>query len=209
MTDCGKKERFMKKICILLILGLLLQLFLGSQPMLGTNTGADPSAKAISVRIQSEEILFEDQPPIIYQDRVLVPLRQLLESCYVQAKVLWEEKSQTAAIFDQRGYRVLFKPGDPQYRVIDAAGEIHSYTLDVPAMLLNGRLLIPLRVLLETFEYYVTWYPDIYWVEIKDSLPAWRKLKSLKDWQEELAGWHQELAAKGGDCLPCLLKAEN
>jgi hypothetical protein len=170
---------------------------------------ASGDATAITVRIQGERILFPDQPPVIDHDRVLVPMRRICESGYVQAKVQWNAGKQSATIYDQRGYRYRFTVGVNQYQIIDDQGNSRDLPLDAAPIIINGRCLIPLRALVESLEFYAKWLPEIQSVEIQDSLPAWRKLLSLVQWQEELALWQAETVNGKGECLPCLKKQRN
>lgn len=181
---------------LVLVLGLM-----GSLPL----TAAVVKVPPISVQIQSEPLDFSDQGPVIRKNRVLVPIRPVFESGYVQAKVHWDEEKQQVSIYDQRGDCVELVVGSSQGEIRYAQGNREILDLDSAPIIENGRVLLPLRALMETFEYYVVWQPSTCCVEIHDSLPAWRRLLPLAQWQEELAVWNRESTQKG-ECVPCLLK---
>jgi len=196
----------MSKKKVALICCFVTLILLAGQPLLASQAAGNDEEMPVSVRIHTEELDFPEQKPVIYQGRVMVPARRILECDYVQAKVLWDEKNQLAVVYDQRGYKVVFKPGDMHYYVITDTDDVRKYPLDVPAMIINGRLLIPVRAFMEAFEYYVQWLPEVRWVQIRDFFPAWRKLKPSAEWQEELSRWKSQIQEEGGSCLPCLLK---
>jgi len=100
------------------------------------------------VRLNGETLNF-DTPPIIENGRTLVPLRTIFEA--LGADVEWEDNTQTVtAVKDettvsmQIGSNELVKNGE-------------SITLDVPAQLVNGRTLVPARVIAESFGAKVEW----------------------------------------------------
>jgi len=160
---------------------------------------------ALSVVIQGEMLEFPDQTPVIQQERVLVPIRPVLESGYVQAKVLWDKAQQKVLIYDQRSVCVQLEVGKNQGKVTDTQGLIRDLPLDAAPIIIQGRVMLPLRALMEIFEYYVVWRPSLRCVEIQDSLPAWRHLLPLDQWQAKLKLWQMQASEKGA-CLPCLLK---
>jgi hypothetical protein len=101
--------------------------------------------------------------------------------------VVWEEESQQAVVTDQRGWRIIFRPGESSYTVIDAAGGERIRPLDVPALMREGRVFLPLRVLLETFSYKVDWLSWDRMVDIQDTYPGWRQLIPPAEWKKALA----------------------
>lgn len=108
----------------------------------------DSLSPIISVLFNGQPLSF-DQPPIIENDRTLVPLRVIFEA--LGAEIGWNEttKTVTAAKDDieitlQIGSDVLSKNG----------AEI---ILDVPAKIVGGRTLVPLRAVAESFDAQVSW----------------------------------------------------
>jgi hypothetical protein len=145
-----------------------------------------------------DQIKFPDQKPVMDEGRVLVPMRPVFESVYVQCRVYWDVEFGKATVLDQKGRQVVFVPGESSYTVIGAEGSQKEYPLDVPAKIVDGRVLLPLRALLETFEYKVCWYGDEQMIQVFDRYPSWRKLMKPDEWQRAL----------DGDCKPCALVKE-
>ena len=152
----------------------------------------------IRLKIGGNQIAFPDQLPVIEDGRVLVPMRPVLESVYVQCRVRWDAEEGKAIILDQGGREVIFVPGQDSYTIITAEGATRSYPLDVPAQIIEGRVMLPLRALLETFRYKIEWWGDELLILAYDTYPSWRKLMSADAWQKALEE----------DCVPCALVKE-
>jgi hypothetical protein len=152
---------------------------------------AAAAAKGIRVRINGLEVEFPDQAPVIAAGRVLVPMRPVFEHIFVQCRVSWDGAGQQAKVYDQKGREVVFRPGEKDYTVIESDGARRSYPLDAPAEIRAGRILLPLRALLETFSYKVDWLGDLRLADIQDTYPGWRQLMKPEEWRR--------LMAAGGD----------
>lgn|GEM_PF-2048728 len=197
-TEPGKKEQFMKRSLCLWVL-LAISCF-GTLPL-----RAAPFDAVVGVLIQSEPQVFPDQGPVMQDGRVLVPIRPVLECGYVQTKVHWDPETQTVSVFDQRGGCIRMTVGSCRCEITDGQGNIKERMLDSAPLLIGGRVLLPLRVLMEALEFYVVWQPTTQCVEIIDSMPAWRRLLPLADWKKELDLLKQASSGKGV-CLPCLAR---
>lgn len=113
-----------------------------------TQVGPAAAAQDIVVRLDGQTLTF-DVPPSMQQGRTLVPLRAIFEA--LGADVQW--RAETGEIHAVRGDReVTLTIGQTQARV---AGE--PKTLDVPAMIMNGRTLVPLRFVSEALLAEVIW----------------------------------------------------
>lgn len=102
----------------------------------------------ICVTYNGNEIIF-DQPPIMREDRVLVPIRAVAEA--MGALVIWDDTVQDVVITmgENRalfhiGSTVMYKDGNP-------------ITIDVPAQVINGRTLVPVRAAAEALNCFVDW----------------------------------------------------
>lgn len=102
----------------------------------------------IRIIINGQEVA-ADVPPRLINSRVLVPIRVISE--YLGAVVLWEQKGKTVTV----------KLGDSEIRLpvgqpkaLANGGEI---ALDVPAQLINNRVLVPLRFIGEAFGAELRW----------------------------------------------------
>ena len=97
-------------------------------------------------------ILGFDVPPIIEDSSTLVPMRFLFEQ--MGADVEWDSETQTAtATLDNTV--VTFSIDN-----INAEVNKTSATMDVPARLINGKTMVPLRFLSENMGYDVDWDAD-------------------------------------------------
>ncbi len=106
----------------------------------------------ITVKIDGVEVVFPDQKPILHNDRTMVPLRAIFEA--LGAEVAWDNDTNTA----------IAKRGDIYILVqIDNNKLIRNndvIELDVPAMLLNDRTLVPVRAISEAFGCNVEWVEE-------------------------------------------------
>lgn len=90
-----------------------------------------------------------DQPPILENNRTLVPLRGIFES--LNAEVTWDTNTQEINATKEET-TVWLKIGSKETKVNGNMG-----TLDVPARTKNGRTLVPLRFIGETLGCIVEW----------------------------------------------------
>lgn len=114
----------------------------------------------IMVIVGNKEAVFEDQKPIIYEGRVLVPVRGVFE-LLVQSDnkaenfvVSWDEKTSTVTI-KNKWYTVTAKAGDSTFT---ANGK--TIKPDVAPQIINGRFMLPLRAISEAVDTTVEWDED-------------------------------------------------
>lgn len=94
-------------------------------------------------------ILGFEQPPVTENDRTLVPMRFLLES--MGAEISWDANTQTVtASLNDKTVKL-------QIDNITAQVNDNSVALDVPARLINGKTLVPLRFLSKNLGFAVEW----------------------------------------------------
>ena len=106
---------------------------------------------AIEVSINGAILMF-DQPPVAENGRVLVPLRAIFES--LGAEVNWIGETQTVTA-TRDNTEISLQLGSSDMYV---NGNIK--TLDVPAIALNGRTLVPVRAISEAFGCNVEWVQE-------------------------------------------------
>lgn len=100
------------------------------------------------VRLKDNILGFET-PPVIEDGSTLVPMRFLFEQ--MGADVEWNGETQTAtATLDTTA--VTFAIDDTNAEVNNTPA-----TMDVPARLINGKTMVPLRFLSENMDYTVDW----------------------------------------------------
>lgn len=126
----------------------------------------------VLVYIDGEKIEFDVQPQII-NGRTLVPMRKIFEE--LGATVDWDDSTQTA-IGTKENTVVKFTINDYTMYKNESAK-----TLDVPAQLINGRTLIPLRAVSEAFECQVGWDGNGSIVSIIDDSENYTMLYALGD----------------------------
>jgi beta-lactamase superfamily II metal-dependent hydrolase len=107
-----------------------------------------PAFAAPTVHLDGKQLTF-DVPPMIENSRTLVPLRAIFEA--MGATVSWDQSTQTATAI-KNDTTVVLQIGSTS-PVIN--GQIKQ--LDVPAKIVNGRTLAPLRFVGEAFGGSVSW----------------------------------------------------
>lgn len=90
-----------------------------------------------------------DQPPVIKNDRTLVPMRAIFET--LGAEVSWNDETQTAEGVKD-GKKVAVTIDENAIAINDEKHEI-----DVPAQLVNDRTMVPVRAISEAFDCIVQW----------------------------------------------------
>ena len=108
----------------------------------------EQKAKAEYVTLNGELLGFEEMP-VREDDRLLVPMRFLFEK--MGAEVEWDNDTQTATVL-QENDAVAF-----QINNHSATVNSQSFTMDVPARLINDKTMIPIRFLSENLGYTVEW----------------------------------------------------
>lgn len=104
--------------------------------------------QTISVYMNNEKINF-DVEPMLVNGRTMVPMRAMFEK--LGAEVSWDNATNTATAFKDTTY-VSITIGS---LFMDTF--LEPIKLDAPAMIVDGRPLIPLRAVSEAFNYEVKW----------------------------------------------------
>lgn len=112
--------------------------------------------KDITVLLNGEPVSF-DQPPIIENDRTLVPVRAIFEA--LGMKVEWNEAAQLVTAVGEKTIALIV--GTDTAYVDDAV-----YYLDTPAKTVSDRTLVPLRFIAESLGAEVLWEGDTRTVQI-------------------------------------------
>lgn len=105
------------------------------------------------------DLLNFDVPPMIINDRTMVPLRVIFEA--LNASVEWDDYSQTVTA--KRGNTQIKLTINNHIMYVNDSETI----LDSPACLVNGRTLVPVRAISEAFKADVNWDNDTNTVFIK------------------------------------------
>lgn len=127
----------------------LLSLFITLSMLLSSIIPVSADSEII-VKLNGVEIAF-DQPPIIQNDRTLVPMRKIFEA--LGCLVFWDEKDQSVEAWQGGGYIMTLWVNDYNMKL----GNSNYITLDVPPTIINDRTLVPLRAISESMGAQVTW----------------------------------------------------
>lgn len=109
----------------------------------------------ISVVLNGNKVKFNNAQPIIYEDRTLIPVRDVFEEmgCYVD----WDRINHMAVIGNEE--KIVYIPINSNFiRVYEIPTDTESdVELDVPAMIINDSTMIPLRAVGEALDADVRW----------------------------------------------------
>lgn len=105
-------------------------------------------AAPITVKVDGKALKL-DQPPVIQDGRTLVPLRAIFEALGAQVK--WDAEAQSV-IAEKRLDIISLVIGDNKLNI---NGD--EKTLDVPAQIIEGRTMVPVRAISEAFGAKVDW----------------------------------------------------
>lgn len=121
--------------------------------------GSRPLPKDIMVMVNKNLLTF-DQPPVLVNDRTLVPLRAIFES--LGATVDWNAKTRT----------VSAKRGSDSLSLVVGTNVIRKNNtkieIDVPAQIVGDRTMVPARAIAEALGASVNWNPNTRTVIIDD-----------------------------------------
>jgi len=120
----------------------------------------------IIVTIHGQHVEFEGQQPVIVDDRTLVPVRGVFE--HLGFEVDWQPDEQLVML-ESPNYTIYIKIGNDIFFTNGV-----EYTLDTPAKIINGRTMVPIRLILESVGLYVGWSADLQTVLIGDPPRDWR-----------------------------------
>ncbi len=148
----------MKKLLLCFLMAMLMF-------TLGATTYQD-----IQVELDGEIVEFDVQP-ILTNGRVLVPFRKIFEE--LGLRVDWNNELKIASAYNEDD--TLAIKADSGFASIN--GEM--FDLDVPAGIRDGRMLVPLRFISESFQNQVDWDETNGMVRIKSGTGPAKMLKDL------------------------------
>lgn len=120
----------LKKVSLFLVM-MLLSLAVTITPAIAAGTPVEVNGKVLSL----------DVDPVIVEGRTLVPFRAIFEA--LGGNVAWNESSKT--VTGKKGSISIELTMDSKTAKVSGS----SITLDVPARIMNGRTLVPLRFVSE------------------------------------------------------------
>lgn len=112
---------------------------------------------AIGLVVDGQQLVLDVEPQVV-QQRTLVPLRAIFEE--LGATVTWDQATQTA--------RAVKGSDTVQITLNSTTAYVNgeAQTLDVPAMAIDGRTLVPVRFVSEALDAQVDWLQDTQTVRI-------------------------------------------
>lgn len=144
-------------------------------------------ADEIAVKLNGEYMQF-DVPPILENDRTLVPFRAIFEA--LGCDVEWDDDNQTA-IGIRNGKTIMLPIGDAMAK-IDNEGMF----MDQPAIVVNDRTMVPLRFVSEALGANVEWIDETNTVVIMARVTP-RTYWFVPSSFEELGTWTFETSTSG------------
>ncbi|MFD1136672.1 copper amine oxidase N-terminal domain-containing protein [Paenibacillus urinalis] len=126
----------------------------------GHTPGMLNAATAIQIYIDNER-LPSPQAPVMKGNRVLVPLRSIFEG--LDANVLWNNKTKTVTA--SKGDQTVSMTIGSSYATISGS----RVTLDVPASIIKGSTMVPIRFVTEALGEEVLWNSSAKRVDIMTS----------------------------------------
>lgn len=123
----------------------------GALAVAAVSTGITAMAEedTISVLLDNDKVVFEDQQPVIIEGSTLVPVRAVFEQA--GAEVSWNQDTLTATLV-KGNYTVTITLNDT---VLYKNGT--AVALNTPATMINNRILIPVRAIGEAMDFNVKW----------------------------------------------------
>ena len=100
-----------------------------------------------------DKLVPTDTSPVIEDSRTLVPISSIAES--MGAKVKWEKETKTAVI-EQESIKLELILGSKEVS-ITKDGKKSQLVLDIPAKVIDGRTMVPIRAISEIFGSKVVW----------------------------------------------------
>jgi len=147
---------------------------------------------AIDVSVNGEKIDFAGQPPVLADGRTMVPVRAVFE--HIGFDVDWHQETQSV-ILARTSQILIMRVGEPWFFLNGNACE-----LDVPAQIIGGRTMLPIRAIMESVGYYVGWDRETSTVLILSEQPEFSQI-TIPDREltaDEIATWTYNYHAMGG-----------
>ena len=137
----------MKRIFLSMVLCLSLTqtIFASTRENLQSSAVNVRSNREIKVIINGETMQF-DQPPVMLNNRVMVPIRAVFEA--VGFNVSWNENAKCAIVSNGKKMLIIYMK-ENNIKYYDNETE-KNYYCDVPPQIINGRVMIPIRAVAET-----------------------------------------------------------
>ncbi|MBQ3124383.1 MAG: hypothetical protein IJC09_03030 [Clostridia bacterium] len=130
------------------IIFLITAFFLCATPVL---------ADDISVYVNDEKVVFEEQEPVIINERTMIPVRGVLEE--MGKNVDWDVDLRSVTVSDNEKSVILTVGSDVM--LIKEAEKERKTVLDTAPQIINDKTVLPIRALAEEFGACVNWLDSI------------------------------------------------
>ena len=119
-------------------------------------------ANDIRVTVNGEPVVFTGQTPVIVDGRTLVPVRGVFE--HLGFEVDWNGEARQVTLTSD-SHTVVLTIGSATFTTNNV-----NHTLDVPAQIIGGSAMLPIRAVLESVGYYLDWSAETQTVLISSAL---------------------------------------
>ncbi|RJX23836.1 MAG: protease complex subunit PrcB family protein [Dethiobacter sp.] len=138
--------------------------------------------KEIKIFVDGEEVGFR-VPPVFLNGCLLVPMRPLLEA--LEAEINWD--GATGTVTARRGDDTIVLQIKETFALVNGK----RVELDVPATIIQGSTMVPLRFFSEFLGLYVRWNAEPRIAEVDSSIliPFERPGKDTEKWQPWIREW--------------------
>ncbi len=135
------------------------------------NEHLSETADKISVMV-NRTLLVSDTDPVNVEGRVLVPMRAIFEA--LESEVFYNEATQTAVSNRKDGTVIKITADSKKANVNNKEVE-----LDVPAKIIDGRIMVPVRFVAENLSADVTWNENRQMVVIEGGIMTYPPIHNL------------------------------
>lgn len=114
------------------------------------------ASEPVKVIYMLNEIQF-DNPPVLKNGRVLVPMGKFFEAAGMNSS--WDEVTKTVNV-NTESKKILFKVGEPKAIIssdIKGIKTSKEVLMDVPADIIGGSVMLPIRFIFENLGYKIQW----------------------------------------------------
>jgi len=112
----------------------------------------------VLVTVDHRAVYFDGQRPVIVNGRTLVPVRGVFEE--LGFDVGWDNNTRQATLTRNDDSVVITVDSD-----VFVTNSV-EYAMDVPAQIIGGSTMLPIRAVLESLGYSLTWNETVNWVAI-------------------------------------------
>ena len=183
-------EKTMKSLIRLLLMALC---FIGvvsttSVKIISKSESKNSSYQSVLIEIDGKRVIFSGQQPIVEEGITLVPVRGVFE--HLGFNVVWDEYTKTVNLSNRRNI-ITINVGCNAFL---ANGT--EYSLETTAQIINSRVMLPLRPIIESVGYSVSWSRNTNTVIISSGKPLATRLALVK-LEEPSGGYYFEIMSDG------------